>query len=91
MELESRLETKVFGHPPEYGLDVEVAVRDVRGDDPTVVELQLIRPQRFPSQEVTRNGVGTEGIKNDHVVSILRLLEHDATVADHEVDRSRSS
>ena len=76
-----------FRRPHDDGFEVEVAVGDVDGDDPTWAQVLTVRGESLEREQVHGDGVAAEGVEDDHVV-VLRwqFLERQAGVAHAKLD-----
>ena len=69
------------------GLEMEIAIRDVRGEHAVGPQLRLIELHGLTREEMGRNAVGAEGVENDQVLrSVSRPAQRQTAIANHDVD-----
>ena len=82
-------ETGVARQGAQNGVEVDVAVRDVEGEDPSRSELVAVELQCFARQQMGGNGVSAEGVE-DHDPELVRgrFVKPQSRVADDDLERS---
>ena len=77
----------IGGQVPQHRFQVQVAVRDVYGQDPVLGQAVEVQGQRLAGEQVYGNGVGAEGVDQQQVEALGSVLgQREPGIAQHDLD-----
>ena len=72
---------------PHHGVEVDIAIGKVEGQQPALGQLRAIAPEGFTRQQVNWYGIGREDVEHDKLIILVRgLLQPETRVAGDDVE-----
>ena len=79
------------GRRPQYGCQIQVPIRDVKGQNTVGPQTRQGHRDELPRQQMHGDGIRAEGINDDHVEAVrVGAAERYPAIANHDVDLRRA-